>query len=546
MLSPPQMISLATALARKNKINVKFDNSSTAVTDGKTIILPLTSQENSWIVRGYLDHEIGHVRLTDFGNIPNKTPLHKSLWNVLEDIRIEYKMAGIYPGMATNYKKLVAELKANEPGFFEINPGDNPASIFCGYIALLLRVRHLKQTVLNELALKARDVFLGTFGPELEKELLDIVLPYSKVKEPVDVSDMVEALVQLLIKHLQEPEKSEDTLSDPSYPKSADSNSEDDTAQAANSSNLQSDAPSETIQTSTKQALQETLETQDEQQDMGTQLKDMALDKESQNITVAVPAKEKVIRDFGYTPQKIKTSNRLVSQLSANLRGLLQAQDMDNSKPGLSGNRIARSQAHKIKTGEPRLFLRRTPIKKIRTAVHILLDNSTSMRNRNRFDIARQVTLALIKALPHIRGINLGLSVFPAVYPYYLAGDENQIPVAEILKHSNRPGKTLLYPAKPRGSTPLAPSLRLAASTLYSLTEPRKILLIITDGDPDYPEEAEDTIKEALSLGIEVVCLGIEDMAWPEIFPIYEIVKDVKELPHKAFTLFERLLTKQP
>lgn len=203
MLSPPQMISLATTLARKNKVNVKFDNSSTAATDGKTITLPLTSKENSWIVRGYLDHEIGHVRLTDFGSIPKKTALHKSLWNILEDIRIEHKMAELYPGMATNYRKLVAELLKAEPGIFQLNLGDNPASIICGYLVLLLRTQHLKQTALNDLAKKADKVFLDTFGPELQKDLLDTVMPYSKVDSPEDVSDMVEALVQLLAKHSQ-------------------------------------------------------------------------------------------------------------------------------------------------------------------------------------------------------------------------------------------------------------------------------------------------------------------------------------------------------
>lgn len=563
MLSPPQMISLATTLARKNKVNVQFDNSSTAATDGKTITLPLTSKENSWIVRGYLDHEIGHVRLTDFGSIPKKTALHKSLWNILEDIRIETKMAEIYPGMATNYRKLVTELRAKEPGIFKVNPGDNPAGIICGYLVLLLRTRHLKQTALEGLAQKADRVFLDTFGPELKKDMLDIVLPYSKVHSSEDVLDMVETLVNLLVKYLQKQGKpqsdttrEQDSKPEPESPDSQDTSNCENPGSTKHQNSEQSPERSENSdkdnvpsEADIARAVHEALNARDEEQDMGTQLKNLALKKEDRDKidrAVAVSAQEKIIRDFGYKEQEIKAPTQSVSKLSANLRGLLQAQVLDHSRPGLSGNRIARNQLHKIRTGEPRLFLRRSFVKQVNTAVHILVDNSSSMRNCQRFKTARIAALALIKALLCIRGVNVGLSIFPAVYPYHLCAKDDQIPVAEILKHGRRPGKNLLYPSRPKGSTPLAPSLRFAASKLYVLAEPRKTLLIITDGDPDRISDTEEAIREAMDLGIQVVCLGIEDVAHPDIFPHSEMVKDVKDLPHKAFNLFEQLLTAQP
>lgn len=298
---------------------------------------------------------------------------------------------------------------------------------------------------------------------------------------------------------------------------------------------------------SSEHPIEQALNSTEEEQDMGSQLRNMALKAESQDtLRVAGPAKEQVIREFGYTEHEIKASTQLVSKLSANLRGLLQAQVLDHSKPGLSGNRIARNQVHKIRTGEPRLFLRRSPVKQINTAVHILLDNSSSMRNCNRFEIAKTTTMALLKSLSHVRGINLALSIFPAVYPYRLNGDSETVPVAEILRHERGHTRKLLYPAKTKGDTPLAPAVRLTASRSWGLTEHRKILLILTDGDPDSREEAKEAIKEAIDLNIEVVCLGIEDVAHPEIFPMYEIVKDVNDLPSKAFSLFEQLLINNP
>jgi nitric oxide reductase activation protein len=207
----------------------------------------------------------------------------------------------------------------------------------------------------------------------------------------------------------------------------------------------------------------------------------------------------------------------------------------------MSGHRLARNRLHRIRTGDPRLFLKKTPQKMVNTAVHVLLDNSGSMNDLHRFRKAQDVLLAMIKALGPISGVNLGVSIFPAFYPYYKTENIN-IPVAAVVKHHQKSASRILYPAAPNGGTPLGPSLRYVVSAMLGLSEPRKIIFIITDGDPDGGDGSELAIQEAVDLGFEVLALGIEELAHPEIFPHAEILADLQELPQKTFALLEKLL----
>ena len=77
---------------------------------------------------------------------------------------------------------------------------------------------------------------------------------------------------------------------------------------------------------------------------------------------------------------------------------------------------------------------------------------------------------------------------------------------------------------------------------MINLSEPRKILIIITDGEPDCAVKAQTAINEAVDLGMEVVCLGIEEIVYPDIFPSFEVVINIKDLPEKTFSLLEQLL----
>ncbi|SMP83027.1 von Willebrand factor type A domain-containing protein, partial [Desulfonatronum zhilinae] len=180
----------------------------------------------------------------------------------------------------------------------------------------------------------------------------------------------------------------------------------------------------------------------------------------------------------------------------------------------------------------------------VNTAIHLLVDISGSMDGR-RLAIAKEAVFALVKALVHQRGINLALTLFPAHYPYNqdISGRHDVYPVASLLKHGQKPSGTMLWPLYARGCTPLAESLRYVLASMVPLTETRKLVVLLTDGEPDDFQSARIALEEAKAIGIEVATLGIEGLYNTSLFPVCEIVDRVDHLPQKAFKLLESLLT---
>lgn len=89
----------ASVLASKLGIKVAVGGKC-ASTDGETIFLPESVEnepEYEQKILGYLIHEGGHVRFTNF-SLTGKGPLERHLVNAIEDARIEMEMSKVYAG----------------------------------------------------------------------------------------------------------------------------------------------------------------------------------------------------------------------------------------------------------------------------------------------------------------------------------------------------------------------------------------------------------------------------------------------------------------
>lgn len=124
----------STVFGRKHDVRVVFQGDG-AATDGGTIILPTldhnsdVSDAEADIMRGYVDHEAGHVRHTDFNALgefvkaSDGNQLVRSVHNALEDIWLERRVMDEYPGAAENLKavstavnsEFLSEIKAGDP-----------------------------------------------------------------------------------------------------------------------------------------------------------------------------------------------------------------------------------------------------------------------------------------------------------------------------------------------------------------------------------------------------------------------------------------------
>jgi len=160
---------VAIALGHKYKVKVVIGGDQ-AKTDGDTIILPCLPPDNAdaaVLAYGYLDHEAGHVRLSNFECFANgQSPIERDLLNILEDIRIELRMSRLYPGCRSNLDRLTDKL-VKDGVFPQLSERDGPISILHGYVLYRLRLEVLGQRAFSALSSQAKCHFVRLFPEAL-------------------------------------------------------------------------------------------------------------------------------------------------------------------------------------------------------------------------------------------------------------------------------------------------------------------------------------------------------------------------------------------
>lgn len=106
---------LAKLLASKKNIRVQMDGAGRAWTefrgDEYLIGLPVPADGRfDKYIHGYLDHETGHVKWTDFELMKYLNFDAMELLNIYEDEYVERKMGELYPGAKDNLRELALKI----------------------------------------------------------------------------------------------------------------------------------------------------------------------------------------------------------------------------------------------------------------------------------------------------------------------------------------------------------------------------------------------------------------------------------------------------
>lgn len=118
MASLRSLAAVAAALSRRYGVDITCSGAGawTSVGDGgkMTINIPAsvsTEGDALMLLRGYLDHECGHARWTDFG-APSSTvnELVHTMANIFEDVRIEALMSDAFEGARQNLHDIAVHL----------------------------------------------------------------------------------------------------------------------------------------------------------------------------------------------------------------------------------------------------------------------------------------------------------------------------------------------------------------------------------------------------------------------------------------------------
>jgi len=227
-------------------------------------------------------------------------------------------------------------------------------------------------------------------------------------------------------------------------------------------------------------------------------------------------------------------------KIRASLQGLVQSSRYDRPVNKRSGNRIDGRKLSRLVQGDSRVFERRNHKQAPNTAIHLLVDGSTSMADRapnnpnhSLIELAMESAMALALALEGISGVNPAVTRFP-----YL-GTNNVVP---LLKHSQ---KVRLNAPKfapiVSGGTPLHTALWYAASSVLATREERKVIMVLTDGQPDDLDFTRAIIKRCVATGIELVGVGI-CFDTSHLFDRSICISDVSELRSEMFRISRDLL----
>ena len=92
------------------------------------------------------------------------------------------------------------------------------------------------------------------------------------------------------------------------------------------------------------------------------------------------------------------------------------------------------------------------------------------------------------------------------------------------------------------GGTPLAPALLFAAEQLLSRNNERKIIIVLSDGEPNKPTQTRSIIERCKLSGIELYGLALKSRALESFIEDTEYLKDANSLAGTLFSLADRIL----
>ena len=584
---------VATAIGNRFGIKVQIGGAQ-AYTNGKSIQLPAYNgndpdyKDYAW---GLLAHEAAHIRYSDFSIDFGTSVLRRRLCGAIEDVRIEHELAKNFPGTRLTLRTVVEKMIASG-GFKAATAEDHPANVLYGYVLKSLRARVLDQTALNPLVERSEQVLKTHFpsGAVIRLKGLLSEVP-EELKSEMDCLHLTDRILIMIEQECekenqaqQQNQKQQNSVDQTESESEADTNTgkdDSDDEQNSNCSESSDNSDSSTSSTdsgNTPNSADSELDvhdgnqfpqsgsqsTDEENDDMNFQkiLEAMQSVSEAdldQDVFEAVKAALMLddrniaasvmpvgIKPMGNEAAGLGLLNKVQSEsvkIRAALQGLVQSQNLNHSHPSCRGRRVIGRRLPQLALGDGRVFARGSVKQAPNTAIHLLLDKSESMSYQvltansqlweSRLSIALEATLALALAFEGIPGVNPGITAFPGV------DDES---VFRLLEHGERVrSKVSGFSLRAQDTTPMTEAIWFAAASLLRCQESRKVLMVMTDGQPNDQLSTLDILQRCRDSSIETIGVGL-GIDVSHLFPVSISINDFRELRSQLFELSKNLL----
>ncbi|EGR1132809.1 VWA domain-containing protein [Vibrio cholerae] len=538
---------VAAAYGEKFGVKVLIQGQD-AFTDGERIVIPTANPDDphyQQIAWGYLAHEAAHIRHTNFDMVQKASskPIRKALLNIIEDVRIENELAKDYPGTRRSISQVIEYMVDTQQ--MCVPEQLEPASNLQAWLLFRLRCHFLGQKALTPLYQTVDERVRRLFPVAAMSRLSAMLTAVPSLGSTGEVLKLVDAIVAMLEDESRPPQDE------------SDADSGNDIGQdASNYSNNSSDSQTPETDSSATGDFAETgdSDNSDQADNLRQALEASAAKFEPDTFAqVAEVLSEQAEGHQGVTPLSLPQAEQAMlgdeailtlsasesAQIRARLRGMVQSSQDNRNHAKRHGLRVATHRLAASQAGESRLFIQRQPRIAPNAAVHLLVDISGSMGkpigegNRKYFHVANEAALALAMALEGIPGVVPAVSYFPGIH--------QEVSIALLPKQSVR-HRAACFDQKPRGCTPMAQAMWFAANSLLAQKQKRKLMIVLTDGDPDDWAATHDIVDRCRRSGFELLGIGIQTRSVEKFFPQSIVINDVKDLKRELFEVTQQLL----
>ena len=538
---------VAAAYGEKFGVKVLIQGQD-AFTDGERIVIPTANPDDphyQQIAWGYLAHEAAHIRHTNFDMVQKASskPIRKALLNIIEDVRIENELAKDYPGTRRSISQVIEYMVDTQQ--MCVPEQLEPASNLQAWLLFRLRCHFLGQIALTPLYQAIDERVRQLFPAAAMSRLSAMLTAVPSLASTGEVLKLVDAIVAMLEEESRPPQDE------------SDADGGDDIGQdASNYSNNSSDSQTPEADSSAMGDAAETGDSDhsDQADNLRQALEASAAQFEPDTFAqVAEVLSEQAEGHQGVTPLSLPQAEQAMlgdeailtlsasesAQIRARLRGMVQSSQDNRNHAKRHGLRVATHRLAASQAGESRLFIQRQPRIAPNAAVHLLVDISGSMGkpigegNRKYFHVANEAALALAMALEGIPGVVPAVSYFPGIH--------QEVSIALLPKQSVR-HRAACFDQKPRGCTPMAQAMWFAANSLLAQKQKRKLMIVLTDGDPDDWAATHDIVDRCRRSGFELLGIGIQTRSVEKFFPQSIVINDVKDLKRELFEVTQQLL----
>lgn len=522
------MSKLASMLGARYGVKVQVSGTG-AFTDysGKSPIinLPLVTAERGQevLLRGYLDHEAGHVRYTNrkiFARV-QRVYLEKTLWNICEDVYIERRMSAAFRGCGQNLRRIAIVLFRGK-----IEPTTSEPVLEQALSYILYGCRSIPVQELRPEAVVLRDAFpWPSILPELDK----LIARSAVTKNSDECLSLAEEMEALIIsaykqeygeKQSQQDSQGQDSQSGQGSQKPLTKAEQKRAASlkkkldkainkiAKEQVGSDSITPGEMWEIMKKHRAKSINDghgyyssgAEDIQRklDIGRAIADKLAS--SNDIEKYTGCRSMTIRKAtGYnllSQEDIILGDRMAVQLASRMSSVLQTRSLVKRGTGSVGTRLDNHRLYRPAVGDARIFRHDIPGRTPDVEIMCLVDTSGSMYGDS-ISTVNQTAYAIVKATQNIRGCAVGIMSFNSTM--------------ESVKDMHTPVPPVrLTRMEANGSTYLGSAL-MRVLDCFTEKARRHVVIILTDGMADDLPILSSALDRAEQNAVEVYGLGIGD-----------------------------------